>query len=59
VFQKKLHPFIFAITLLIVNQFSICSNMPEKICNKTHIVFHTTPMLCACTLPCNTSSEFD
>ena len=35
--------------------------MPVEICNKTCIVFPTTPTLCAPapTLPCNTSGKSD
>ena len=59
--QKKLYPFYFC------NNFFICepifiifgSNMPEEICNKTYIVFPTSPNLRAPTLPCNTSGKSD
>ena len=35
------------------------NNMREKICNKTYIVFPTTPNLYAPTLLCNTSGKSD
>jgi len=59
--SKNYTLFIFAITFFIREPIFIIfgSNMPEEICNKTYIVFPTTPNLCAPTLPCNTSGKSD
>ena len=61
VFQKKLHPFYFCNNFFIREPIFIIfdNNMREKICNKTYIVFPTTPNLYAPTLPCNTSGKSD
>ena len=61
VFQKNYTLFIFAITFFIREPIFIIfdNNMREKICNKTYIVFTTSPNLCAPTLPCNTSGKSD
>ena len=54
---KKLYPFYFCNNFFIREPIFII--LPEEICNKTYIVFHTTPNLCAPTLPCNTSGKSD
>jgi len=58
---KKLHPFYFCNNFFIREPISkiFDDNMREKICNKTCIVFPTTPNLCAPTLPCNASNKSD
>ena len=35
------------------------SNILEKICNKAYIIFRTTPIFCASTLPRDINSESD
>jgi len=58
-FQKKLRPFYFCNNVFIRELIFIIfdSNMRKKICNKTYIVFPTTPNLYAPTLPCDTSGK--
>ena len=62
VFQKNYTLFIFAMTFFIREPIFIIffSNLPEEICNKTCIVFLTTPNLCVLVLlPCNKSVKSD
>jgi len=35
------------------------SDTPDENCNKTCIVFPTTPIFCAPTVPCNTSNKYE
>ena len=59
--SKKLHPFYFCNNF--VDPGFICiifgSDTPEENCNKTCIVFPTTPIFCAPTVPCKTSNKSD
>ena len=58
---KKLHHFYFCNNFFIREPIFIIfdDNMREKICNKTYIVFPTTPNLYAPAVPCNTSGKSD
>ena len=59
--SKKLHPFYFCNNF--VDPVLICiifgSDTPEENCNKTCIVFPTTPIFCAPTVPFKTSKLSD
>jgi len=61
VFQKKLHPFYFCNNFVDPGLTCIIfgSDTPEQNFNKTCIVFPTTPIFCAPTIPFKTSKLSD
>ena len=61
VFEKKTAPFYFCNNFVDPAPIWIIfgNDTPEENCNKTCIVFPTTIIFCAPTVPCNTSNESD